>query len=67
VQIAALHNLRVAPKKKKLSATKLVKAMARNTIGTPPPTRRAPDTKKQATQKTTKHKPTLSRMLEEQE
>ena len=56
-----------AKKKKRLSATKLVKAMARNTIGTPPPTRRAPDTKKKAAQKSTKHKPTLGRMLSEQE
>jgi hypothetical protein len=53
--------------KKKLSATKLVKAMARTAIGTPPPTRRAPDAKKKAKQKSTKHKPTLGRILSEQE
>jgi hypothetical protein len=66
--MAALHNGCVmARKKKKLSATKLVKAMAREAIGTPPPTRRAPDTKKRAEQKSTKHRPTLARMLSEQE
>jgi hypothetical protein len=54
-------------KKKKLSATKLVKAMARNTIGTPPPTRRTPDTRDKSQQKSTKHKPTLGRMLAEEE
>ena len=55
------------PRKKKLSATKLVKAMAREAIGAPPPTRRAPDAKKKAKQKSTKHKPTLGRILSEQE
>ncbi len=54
-------------KKKKLSATKLVKAMAREAIGTPPPTRRAPAAKKKAKQKSTKHKPTLGRMLAQEE
>ena len=56
------------PKKKtKLSATKLVKAMAREAIGTPPPTRRAPDAKKKQRQKATKHKRTLGRMLSQEE
>lgn len=54
-------------KKKKLSATKLVKAMARNTVGTPPPTRRAPDKLTKSQQKSTKHKSTLGRMLAEEE
>jgi len=54
-------------KKKRLSATKLVKAMAREAIGTPPAVRRAPDAKKKARQKSTKHKTTLARMLSEQE
>jgi hypothetical protein len=54
-------------KKKTLSATKLVKAMARNTIGTPPPTRRAPNKLTRAQQKSTKHRPTLGRMLAEEE
>ena len=63
-----LHNQVVPmPRKKKLSATKLVKAMAREAIGAPPPTRRAPDAKKKAKQKSTKHKPTLGRILSEQE
>jgi hypothetical protein len=54
-------------KKKKLSATKLVKTMARNTIGTPPPTRRASDTREKSQQRSTKHKPTLGRILAEEE
>jgi hypothetical protein len=57
----------VTRKKKRLSATKLVKAMAREAIGTPPPVRRAPDAKKKAQQKTTRHKKTLARILSEQE
>jgi hypothetical protein len=56
----------MARKKKRLSATKLVKAMAREAIGTPPAVRRAPDAKKKAQQKSTKHKATLSRMLSEE-
>jgi hypothetical protein len=57
----------MARKKKKLSATKLVKAMAREAIGTPPAVRRAPDAKKKAQQKSTKHKPTLGRMLSQED
>jgi hypothetical protein len=58
------------PKKKKpkpFRATTQVKAMAREAIGTPPPTRREPDTKKKARDKQTKHKPTLAKMLSEPE
>ena len=52
-------------KKKRFVVTKVVKAMARETIGSPPPTKRAPDRKKQAlTQE--KHKPTLGEMLREE-
>ena len=47
-------------KKKKLTATKLVKAAARAHIGMPPTTRRAPDPTK--TDKP-KHKPTLGKLL----
>lgn len=47
-------------KKKRLSATKLVKAAARAQLGMPPPTRRDPDTKKPGKEK---HKPTLGRLL----
>lgn len=57
----------MARKKKKLSATKLVKAMAREAIGAPPPTRRVPNAKRKAQQKSTKHKPTLGRLLRDED
>jgi hypothetical protein len=47
-------------KKKNFSATKAVKSLARERVGTPKATRRAPDEKKQSVQK---HKPTLSKLL----
>ena len=59
----------MARKKKKskpFRAVTAVKAMARATVGQPPPTRRAPDTKKQAQAKASKHKPTLSKLLTEE-
>ncbi len=49
-------------KKKTISAAKAVKSMAREQIGAPPPTRRAPTLK----DKTEKHKPTLPRLLSEE-
>ena len=58
------------PKKKKpkpFRAATQVKAMAREAIGTPPPTRREPDTKKKARDKQTKFKPTLAKLLNEAE
>jgi len=59
----------VAKKKKpkRFRAVTAVKAMAREAVGQPPPTRRAPDTKKKAESKTLKHKPTLGRMLTEED
>jgi len=51
-------------KKKKFSATKAVKAMARDVIGAPPPTQRVPTLKE--SQKENKHKPTLSKLLSEE-
>ena len=57
-------------KKKKLKrfrAVTAVKAMAREAVGPVPPTRRDPDTKKQAKAKQVKHKPTLGRMLAQEE
>ena len=60
----------MARKKKKskpFRAVTAVKAMAREAVGQPPPTRRDPDTKKQADTKRVKHKPPLSRMLTEEE
>ena len=57
-------------KKKKLKAFRAVtavKAMAREAIGTPPPTRRAPDAKKKARRKQVKYKQPLGRILAEDE
>jgi len=42
-------------------AVDAVKAAAREKIGSPPPTRRVPDAKKQRREK---HKPTLGKLLE---
>jgi hypothetical protein len=54
----------MAPRKKpaKFSATKAVKAAAREHIGTVPPTRAVPEKKKK---NTTKHKPSLNKVIEE--
>ena len=49
-------------KKKPFRAVTAVKEMARERIGTPPPTRVVPDQKKQ---KKEKHKPTLGDLLQE--
>ena len=50
-------------KPKPFRAVKAVKSMARERIGTPPPTRRLPDAKKQDQPK---HKPTLGTLLSEE-
>jgi hypothetical protein len=47
-------------KNKRFSATKSVKSLARERVGTPKATRRDPDDKKK---KTEKHKPTLAKLL----
>ena len=49
-------------KHKPLTKTTLVKAAARAQIGSPPPTRRAPDPKKKETARE-KHKRTLGKLL----
>jgi len=49
-------------KPKPFRATSAVKEASRRAIGTPPPTRAAPTGKKR---KQDKHKPTLSRLLDE--
>ncbi|HUS19091.1 MAG TPA: hypothetical protein VMZ25_05540 [Terriglobales bacterium] len=54
-------------KPKPFRAVTAVKAMAREAVGRPPATRRDPDTKKQAKAKEVKHKPTLGRMLSQEE
>jgi hypothetical protein len=53
-------------KPKPFKAASAVKAAAREAIGTPPPTRAEPSTKKPKT-KSEKHKTTLSRLLDESE
>lgn len=52
-------------KRKTFSATKAVKAVAREKIGAPPPTRSVPDRKKREARE--KYKPTIERLLEESE
>jgi hypothetical protein len=47
-------------KKKNFNATKAVKSLARERVGTPKATRRDPDDKKKDTEK---HKPTLAKLL----
>ena len=48
-------------KVKKFSAVKAVKSLARERIGTPPPTRRGPVKSKESADK---HKPTLGELLQ---
>ncbi len=50
------------PKKQVFSATKAVKANARERLGTPPPSRTLPDPKRKAASKP-KHKETLADLL----
>ncbi len=52
------------PKPKRFRAASAVKAAARQAIGTPPPTRAEPASKKRKL-KSDKHKPTLNKILEE--
>jgi hypothetical protein len=52
-------------KRKTFSATKAVKAVAREKIGAVPPTRSVPDRKKR--QACEKYKPTIERLLEQSE
>jgi hypothetical protein len=51
-------------KKKRFSAVEMVKAMARERIGTPPASRIVPDRKKKR-KKSERHKPTLGKLLDE--
>jgi len=51
-------------KPKPFKAASAVKAVAREKIGTPPPTRAAPAGKRKAN--APKHKPTLGKLLEEE-
>lgn len=62
---SAIHSHCMAKKKKKKAfrAVEAVKALARERIGTPPPTQIALGKKKRGEKE--KHKPTLGRLLEE--
>ncbi|MBV9144940.1 MAG: hypothetical protein JO065_03420 [Acidobacteria bacterium] len=51
-------------RKKKFSATKAVKSIARDLIGAPPPVQRIPTLKESRKEK--KHKPTLGKLLSEE-
>jgi hypothetical protein len=51
-------------KKNKFSATKAVKSLAREAIGSPPPVQRIPTLKE--SRKEEKHKPTLGKLLAEE-
>ena len=53
-------------KPKPFRASAAVKAAAREKIGTPPPTRTEPSVKKRKTA-TPKHKPTLEKLLNQEE
>ncbi len=50
-------------KPKKFSAVTQVKSLAREAVGSPPPTRPAPDPRAKAKQKAQKHKPKLTDLL----
>jgi hypothetical protein len=52
-------------KKQRFSATKAVKAAARNVLGMPTPTKVVPDAKTKAARRLKKHKPNLEELLEE--
>ena len=54
-------------KPKAFRAATQVKALAREAIGTPPPTRRDPETKRKVEAKHAKHKKTLAKLLTENE
>jgi hypothetical protein len=56
------HGMAKKKKIKRFRAVTAVKEMARERIGTPPPTRIVPDRKKR---KKEKHKPTLGKFLED--
>jgi len=55
------------PKKQTFSATKAVKANARERVGTPPPSQALPDTKAKSESRKTKHKETLADLLSQKE
>ncbi|PYY14656.1 MAG: hypothetical protein DMG61_09215 [Acidobacteria bacterium] len=60
----AAEGMATRKKKKKFSATKAVKSLARATIGSPPPVQRIPTLKE--SRKESKHKQTLGKLLSEE-
>lgn len=54
-------------KKEVFSATKAVKANARERVGTPPPEVVLPDDKTRSQRRTSKHKETLQKLLQREE
>jgi hypothetical protein len=54
------------PRKRTFTAVKAVKELAREKIGTPPPSRVIPDAKTKQTRRSTKHRPTLGKLLNEE-
>ena len=60
-------NMAKKKKPKPFSAVTAVKAAARVAVGPVPVTRRAPDTKKKAAKKATRHKPTLQQLMQEKD
>src|SRR5581483_9867144 len=62
--VAELLHMVGRKKKKKFSAMKAVKSLARETIGSPPPVQRIPTLKESHKEK--KHKPTLGKLLVEE-
>jgi len=54
-------------KKEVFSVTKAVKANARERVGTPPPEVVLPDDKTRAERRTSKHKVTLEKLLQEED
>jgi hypothetical protein len=53
-------------KPKRFSAVTQVKALAREAVGLPPPTRPAPDPRTKAKRKAEKHKPKLEELATEE-
>ena len=60
-------NMAKKKKPKPFSAVTAVKAASRAAVGPVPVTRRAPDTKKKAAKKATRHKPTLQQLMQEKD
>jgi len=62
----AVTRMAVKKKQKRFSKVKAVKQLARDRVGTPPPTRKE-EPQRRAERKSKKHKPTLGQMLQSEE